>query len=63
MSPEVIQSDRLDLVWLSPDYIEALLAGRLEEAEEIGGFVLPGDWPDEHDARFLRFRLKQARED
>jgi [ribosomal protein S5]-alanine N-acetyltransferase len=63
MSPGVIQSDRLDLVWLSPDYIEALLDGRLEEAEQIGGFVLPGDWPDEHDARFLRFRLKQARED
>lgn len=63
MTQEVITSERLDLVWLSPDYMDALLAGRLEEAEQIGGFVLPDDWPDEHDARFLRFRLKQARED
>lgn len=63
MSQATIQSERLDLVWLSLEYIEALLDGRLDEAEAIGGFTLPGDWPDEHDARFLRFRLKQARED
>ena len=38
---------------------DALLEGRLEEARQIGGFVLPNDWPDEHDGRFLRFRLRQ----
>ena len=63
MSPEVIQSNRLDLVWLSPEFIEALLAGGPAVAEEIGGFALPADWPNDHDARFLAFRLKQARED
>jgi ribosomal-protein-alanine N-acetyltransferase len=63
VSHEVIQSERLDLVWLSPELIEALLAGGRAEAEQIGGFVLPLDWPNEHDARFLAFRLKQARED
>jgi ribosomal-protein-alanine N-acetyltransferase len=63
VSQEVITSERLDLVWLSLEYMDALLDGRREEAERIGGFVLPGDWPDEHDARFLRYRLKQARED
>jgi ribosomal-protein-alanine N-acetyltransferase len=59
----VIQSDRLDLVWLSPDLIEGLLAGRHAEAERSCGFAVPADWPDDHDARFLAFRLKQARED
>jgi RimJ/RimL family protein N-acetyltransferase len=63
VSPDVIQSDRLDLVWLSPELIEALLAGRREEAERTASFVVPADWPDDHDARFLAFRLKQARED
>jgi ribosomal-protein-alanine N-acetyltransferase len=63
VSPEVIQSERLDLVWLSPELIEALLADRPAEAEQIAGFALPAGWPDDHDARFLRFRLKQARED
>ena len=63
MSTEVIQSDRLDLVWLSPEFIEALLAGGSAVAEQIGGFALPADWPNDHDARFLAFRLKQARED
>ncbi|MDP9232429.1 MAG: GNAT family N-acetyltransferase [Actinomycetota bacterium] len=63
MSPEVIQSERLDLVWLSPELLEALLAGRREEAERTAGFAVPADWPDDHDARFLAFRLKQVRED
>jgi [ribosomal protein S5]-alanine N-acetyltransferase len=59
----VIQSDRLDLVWLSTEVLEALLDGRRTEAEQLGGFTVPADWPDNHDARFLAFRLKQARED
>ena len=63
MSSEVIQSDRLDIVWLSPEFIEALLADGPAEAEQIGGFALPADWPDDHGARFLAFRLKQARDD
>jgi ribosomal-protein-alanine N-acetyltransferase len=63
VSPEVIRSDRLDLVWLSPELIQALLDGRREETERTAGFVVPADWPDDHDARCLAFRLKQARED
>jgi len=63
VSPEVIQSERLELVWLSPEFIEALLAGGAAEAAQIAGFALPADWPNDHDARFLAFRLKQARED
>ena len=63
MSNEVIQSDRLDLVWLSPEFIEALLADGPAEAGQIGGFTPPAYLPNDHDARFLAFRLKQARED
>ncbi len=58
-----IQTPRLDLVALSPEFVEALLAGRRAEAETIGGFRLPADWPDPHDERFLRLRLDQMRGD
>ncbi len=44
---------------MSPDFIEALLEGR--ETKEL--FRPPQDWPDDHDAGFLRFRLRQMRED
>jgi RimJ/RimL family protein N-acetyltransferase len=54
-----IRAPRLDLVSLSPAVLEALLAGRLDEAERLLGFALPDDWPGEHDERFLRLRLGQ----
>ncbi|MGB2875352.1 MAG: GNAT family N-acetyltransferase [Gaiellaceae bacterium] len=60
---EMIRSERLDLVWLRPDTISSLLEGRRDEAERLGGFALPEDWPDDHDRRFLSFRLRQATED
>ena len=48
---------------MSPAFIEALLAGRRAEAEEIASLTLPGGWPDPHDERFLRLRLRQMGED
>jgi len=48
---------------MSPAFIEALLAGRPAEAEAIGGFRPPEGWPDPHDERFLRLRLRQMAED
>jgi len=52
----VIRTERLELVPLGANLIEALLGG--------GGlpFAVPADWPDEHDARFLRMRLRQLGE-
>ena len=47
---------------MSPEFIEALLAGRLAEAEAIGSFRLPAGWPGE-DEHFLGLRLQQMRED
>jgi RimJ/RimL family protein N-acetyltransferase len=56
---ETITTERLELVWLSPELIEALLDGRRDEL----GFAVPDDWPDEHDRRFLAFRLRQMGEE
>jgi [ribosomal protein S5]-alanine N-acetyltransferase len=51
---EPIVTERLELVWLSRELMEALLDGR----DELG-FAVPDGWPDEHDRRFLAFRLRQ----
>lgn len=55
-----IRSDRLELVLLTRDAMAALADGKREEAEALVGVAFPDDWPDEHDGRFLRFRVKQV---
>jgi ribosomal-protein-alanine N-acetyltransferase len=52
----VIRTERLELVPLDAEQIEGLLDGG-----ELS-FAVPLDWPDEHDARFLRLRLRQLHE-
>ena len=52
---ETIATERLELGWLSPELVAAILNGRREEL----GFAVPDDWPDDHDRRFLAFRLRQ----
>ncbi len=52
---ETIATERLELVWLSPPLVEAILDGSRDDL----GFEVPNDWPDEHDRRFLAFRLRQ----
>lgn len=61
MNDARIESARLELVPLPADVLEALLEGRREEAAAQLGVTLPDEWPDQHDANFLRFRLKQMR--
>ena len=58
-----IRTNRLELVRLSPPFLDALLDGRREEAESALGLELPPDWPDPHDSRFLELRRTQARDD
>src|SRR6266576_2377888 len=60
MSP--IRSERLELVSMSPDFIDALLAERRGDAEATAVLKLPDDWPDAHDTGFLALRLRQMRE-
>jgi RimJ/RimL family protein N-acetyltransferase len=59
----MIESARLALVPMPQRFLEALLAGRRAEAERLARLALPGGWPDEHDRRFLRFRLDQLARD
>lgn len=58
-----IRSQRLELVLLKRDAMAALAEGRREEAQSLTGVTFPSDWPDEHDARFLRFRDAQIARD
>jgi len=60
---DTVQSERLELVPLTGELLAALLEGTRADCARLGRFVLPDDWPDDHDRRFLRFRLRQMRED
>jgi RimJ/RimL family protein N-acetyltransferase len=55
----VISSDRLELILLSPQAIEALVEGRRADAERELDAAIPEGWPDAHDAGFLRYRMRQ----
>ena len=55
----MIETERLQLIWLTADAMDALLAGQRDELP----YAVPPDWPDEHDARFLRLRVRQLRLD
>jgi RimJ/RimL family protein N-acetyltransferase len=59
----MIRSERLELVPMTAPFLDALLDGRRDEAEELLRLRLPDAWPDGHDARFLRIRLGQLRSD
>ena len=56
----MISSERLDLILLSPQAMAALVEGRAAEVERELDAAIPSDWPDEHDARFLRYRMRQV---
>jgi len=58
-----IRTDRLELVSLSPEVMDALIhGGRTYAAAELGA-AIPAFWPNEHDVGFLRLRLGQMRAD
>jgi RimJ/RimL family protein N-acetyltransferase len=60
--PSILTS-RIELVSLSPAFLDNLLGGRNFIAEGMGGFPLPPGWPDETDTRILRLRFDQMRSD
>jgi RimJ/RimL family protein N-acetyltransferase len=49
----------VELVWLSPEAIDLILAGEYEEAQERLGVSFPADWPANGDLRFLRLKRTQ----
>jgi ribosomal-protein-alanine N-acetyltransferase len=62
-APGTIATERLDMVWMSPRFMEAALAGDRAAAEASAEASIPAGWPDDHDERFLRMRLRQMTED
>ena len=48
---------------MTPAFLDALLAGRREEAERLLGVAVFPEYPDEGERRFLAMRLRQMRED
>lgn len=55
MSP-VIQSERFDLISLTPAVLRASLAGRFREAGELLGIAAPAEWDIPQDVMELRLR-------
>jgi len=56
-----ILSTRVELVSLSPAFLDNLLGGRNFIAEGMGGFPLPSGWPDEASTSVLKMRFDQMR--
>jgi RimJ/RimL family protein N-acetyltransferase len=55
----VIETERLELVLLTEEAMEALVGGD----RGLLPYSVPDEWPDAHDARFLQLRLRQLRAD
>jgi RimJ/RimL family protein N-acetyltransferase len=55
-----VSSDRLDLVPMSLELMEALSRGDLESGQRMVGYQIPADWPQVM-ASVLRFRIPIAR--
>ena len=53
----------IELIPMTPEFVEALLADRREESEAALGISLFADYPDEDERRFLAMRLRQMHED
>ena len=62
MKVPTISTPRLDLVWMSPAFIEAVLEERRLEAGEILGALVPPEFPGKS-ARGLAMRRKQMLDD
>jgi len=56
-----VSSDRLDLVPMSLELMEALSCEDLESAQRMVGYRIPSDWPERMKS-VLRFRIAIARE-
>jgi RimJ/RimL family protein N-acetyltransferase len=56
-----IQSDRLDLIPMTPAFLTATVEGDRDQAQALLGWSIPPDWFDRVD--LARFRLAQLRAD
>jgi ribosomal-protein-alanine N-acetyltransferase len=63
VSWRTISSARLELVSLSADVLEAMLAGRRDDVASLAGIDVPDGWPGDDLRRFLELRAAQMRTD
>ncbi len=61
MDAEPIGTKRLDLVQMTPEFLEASLLGDRERAGQLISALVPEEWT--RDSRWARRRLEQLRED
>jgi [ribosomal protein S5]-alanine N-acetyltransferase len=59
VSVPTIATERLDLVSISPAFLDAVFAGRRDEAAELLGAEIPQAFPIPNEERFLRLRHQQ----
>ena len=57
---DTIHSPRLELIAMSPDFLEACIKGELESASQTIGLLIPPEWLEMK--RLMELRLKQMRE-
>ena len=60
---EPIRSERLDLILLSAELIDAVLSAEPQRASALAQFRFPDGFPDGGDREFLRFRRAQLAAD
>lgn len=53
----------IELRQMTPEFIEAVLEGRQDEAGRLLGIEVPGEFPSDGEKGFLGLRLRQMRED
>lgn len=53
----------IELVPMTPEFLEAVLEGRREEAASLLGIEIPDEFPSRGEKGFLGLRLRQMRED
>lgn len=59
LTPGVIRTERLDLVWLSAPLMDALMTGQRDAVHDRASIVVPASFPEAHDLEFLQFRRAQ----
>ncbi len=59
MQTPLIQAERLDLIYMTPAFLEACLANDLPTAEALLEITIPPDWFNERD--LMQLRLEQLR--
>jgi RimJ/RimL family protein N-acetyltransferase len=60
---DVIHTERLELIALTPGVMRASLEGNRSQAERLLGASLPSGWPDAHYQGLLALRLRQIESD